>query len=132
MNRGYYRIGRGRCNAACLIVVANSDGSAKIKKDEQGPEFWVAAKDVVAINDNYRFVSVSWAGGWDEYVVDVTQVRELTEYEKAEEHRIIAAKTGLFPEINRDNGNWLLGRFSRFICQDHQCVKIVRRIQGGD
>lgn len=67
-----------------------------------------------------------WAGGWDDYIVDINTIRPLNENEIA----TIARDTGkgLSPKQN----GYLLGIFCPLICTNEQAVKIVSHLGGGD
>ena len=78
--------------------------------------------------ENHRFVSVMWAGGWDEYVVDMTTVRLLTEDEKESIQRQRDAGGGTHPLID----GWLLGIFAENLVGEGNAVKYLRHLAGGD
>src|SRR4051812_10546735 len=112
---GYYSAA-GQCHAACEILIANQGGSAQIR--ERGVTSWVDAKKVNALQDNERFVSILWAGGWDEYIVDASQVRDMTLAEMEQGCHAVAKGSGLPPLIYEGNDFWLRGAFTK-ACQEN-------------
>ena len=71
------------------------------------------------LKENERFVSILWAGGWDEYVVDISTIREENEKEQNAKYS---------PTVD----GYLRGKFGKKICQPNQSVKILRHLAGGD
>lgn len=75
-----------------------------------------------------REVTVLWAGGWDTYLIDPTQLREMTPAE--------------LEKVARDKYSPVLGSHAWLRClfltgqytlgSDTQVVKIIRRLGGGD
>lgn len=77
-----------------------------------------------------KIVTVLWNGGWDDYEIDLSQIRELTPDEKAS--LVDGGNAKYFPEIS---GLWLRGHFldthPELGVGDNQAVKIIRHIGGG-
>jgi hypothetical protein len=79
--------------------------------------------------DNHKFINVQWAGGWDEYIVDLNEIRFLTNEEKENLLNQRASGRGVNPLIDK---NWLFGTFVKKLINEDQAVKIVKHLAGGD
>ncbi|RJQ30288.1 hypothetical protein C4565_00455 [Candidatus Parcubacteria bacterium] len=101
-------------------VLREISGTVFVKETRpHSSEFGVGKSELVSLKDNETFVSILWAGGWDEYSVDLSTVRDQTESEK---------NAGTDPTP----GGWLRGLFAKGLYGKDQCAKIVRHFAGGD
>lgn len=82
-------------------------------------------------------VFVLWNGGWDQYAVDPTQVREISEAE-LQTHE--AGNSRYFPDFRADNGTeWIKGKFLSSRQNQNvvaitatQCVRALGHLAGGE
>lgn len=84
--------------------------------------------EVANSNSDVREVTALWAGGWDKYHVDTSQIIEATESE------LTRYKRGDYsPQFQRGSDDWLLCRFLKGsgIGTETQAVRVLRHLGGG-
>ncbi|GEM_PF-5244108 len=138
----------------CIVLqIPNNSGSLEIRAVVFSPEkeLGQATITVVGATDQSYFrwsrqatyfdvelipllnkVSILWNGGWDDYVVDPSSVREMSPAEKSERK--------IWPTIVLpDHTEWLKGTFLESnrnqavaTVGPTQCLRIVRHLAGGD
>ncbi len=109
----------GRSAHRPVTILQETPGTTQVQESQHSSPYWEDANKVTKLKDNETFVSVQWAGGWDEYAVDLSTVRKQTPEE-------MALKIN---PLTRDN--FIRGQFCKLISSD-ECVKIVRKFGGGD
>lgn len=127
--QGYSRVGRGRCHRGYdVIEVRDEFVLAKSHFDKYPHE--IPKNLITLLPDGQRFCGILWAGGWDEYIVDMTMIRDMTPEEIAEGERNVKEGYGLPPLVG--NRGWLRGYFTHGVVANNQCVKIISHLGGGD
>lgn len=106
--------------------VVELDGKIARLEDEHSIEWrpeWHPVADLIPIEPWHHYVTALWAGGWDSYLVDGMNCRQATENE--------VPKPGIHPTTK---DGYLLGFFvkNKNICGEGQCIKVLRRLGGGD
>ncbi len=74
---------------------------------------------VYELKENEIYVSALWAGGWDEYLVDMNTVRLMTDQEKETKYQ---------PVVN----GFLRAQYSNKQIPEGYCAKAIRHFAGGD
>lgn len=88
-------------------------------------------------NDGFKEVSVMWAGGWDDYLIDPDHQRKVTAEEQADYDSRVARGFGGDPVVEAEDGSWLRPGFiypvsNRPDLPEDVVVKIKRHLRGGD
>lgn len=153
MKQGYAQFGHARCKQGLDVLTVEEASLEPHSEDavkEAQAKSWllvraqhglmgkgfiraVAPASVTILPDGQRFVGILWAGGWDDYVVDCNQVRDMTAEEIAACQAATDKGFGL-PSIV--SGSWLHGHFieKKFPGQisNTQCIKVIQHLGGGD
>lgn len=134
--QGYVAEGRGRCHYG-VEVIEQGPVTSKVCRHYDNYPYNVASQDLTILPEGQRFLSVLWAGGWDEYVVDLNDVRDLTPVEIEEAAKCRERGGGLSPEIysavkGKYHAIYIRGVFAKGLLPETQCVRVVRHLAGGD
>jgi hypothetical protein len=128
----YARFGASQCHTGFKVEEALGD-KVRVSSDNDVCRL-KNASDLTILPEGQRFCGILWVGGWDDYVLDMTTIRDMTPEEIAEGEKAVKSGAGLPPLINKpaEEGKWLRGYFTKDMTDENQCVKIVRHLGGGD
>lgn len=88
-----------------------------------------------AVSKSWEVTSILWNGGWDDLLVDPSQVYTLTDEEAARSEANVKAGRGLYPFVGA-GGSWLLVYFIKnyypHLDPRRQAIKIIRGLGSGD
>lgn len=87
------------------------------------------------LNDGEGYISVSWNGGWDEYLVKLDDVRDQTEAEMGIRYDPTCGEHGSYLRGQfcvGQNGTTMIKANQPFTMQKNQCIRITAHLAGGD